>query len=152
MKKTRLPANRIIPIVTAIVAIVFIYYGLTKYGFWDDLKGPRPGFVPTLISVLLLALSLLSFFSSFKEEAPVFPREGWYCALGMVGIVISTFIIGLVPSVALYMVLWLRFFEKSSWKTTLIALFVILAIVIGVFSMWLGIDFPQGIILDAIFR
>jgi hypothetical protein len=151
-KKTKLPANRIIPIVTALVAIVFIYYGLTKYGFWDDMKGPRPGFVPTLIAGLLLALSLLSFLSSFKEKAPVFSRESWYCALGMVGLVISTFIIGLVPSVALYMVLWLRFFEKSSWKTTLIALFVIMAIVIGVFSMWLGIDFPQGIILDAIFR
>ncbi|AEV29795.1 Tripartite tricarboxylate transporter TctB family [Sphaerochaeta pleomorpha str. Grapes] len=151
-KKFKVPANRIIPVFTALVAIVFMYYGLTKYGFWDAMKGPRPGFVPTLISVLLLALSLISFISSFKEEAPVFPMDGWLCALGMVSIIVSTFIIGLVPSVALYMVLWLRVFEKSSWKTTLIALVVIMAIVIGVFSLWLGIDFPKGIILDAIFR
>ena len=151
-KRFKVPVNRIIPVFTALVAIVFLYYGLTKYGFWDAMKGPKPGFVPTLISILLLALSLLSFIGSFKEEAPVFPKEGWYCALGMVGIIVSTFVIGLVPSVAIYMVVWLRVFEKSTWKTTLIALVVIMAIVIGVFSMWLGIDFPNGIILDAIFR
>jgi len=150
--KYKLTFKGIIPIFTILVSVIFIYFGFTKYGFWDPMKGPKPGFVPVLISFLLLGISLLALFTSLKEEAPEFPKDNWYCVLGMVALVIGSFIIGLIPSVIVYLLVWLKRFEKVSWKSTIIVMAIVLVIVIGVFVMWLGIDFPKGIILDAIFR
>jgi hypothetical protein len=140
----------IIPVVTAVIAAVFIYLGLTKYGFWHEMRGPLPGFFPTIIGFTLLGVSLLAFLGARKEEETRYPIENWYPALGVVAIMLSTLVIGMLPSLAVFVILWLRFFEKFSWKTTLIGFAVIMAIVIGAFVLWLGVPFPKGFIYDLI--
>ncbi len=84
MQTKKVSSKMLIPIVTAIIAIVFIYFGITKYGFMHEVRGPLPGFFPTIIGFLLLALSVLAFIGSLKEESPGFPVENWYPALGVV--------------------------------------------------------------------
>jgi len=142
--------NQMIPLATAAMAGVFLWLGLSKYGFWHDAKGPMSGFFPVVISAALLLVSILTFFQSFSEKRPVLPLLNWLPALGVVLILGSTLLLGMVPSLALYVVLWLRLFEKYDWKTTLITTTVIMAIVIGCFVLWLGVPFPQGLIYEAI--
>ena len=64
----------------------------------------------------------------------------------------ATFLIGLIPSAGLYVIVWLRWYEKFTWKTTLIAFAVIMAIVVGCFVLWLQVPFPRGIVFNAILK
>ncbi len=142
--------NQMIPLGTALMAGVFLWLGLSEYGFWHDAKGPMSGFFPVVISAALLLVSIATFLQSFSEKRPALPLINWLPAFGVVLIIGSTFLLGMVPSLALYVVLWLRLFEKYDWKTTLITTTVIMAIVIGCFVIWLGVPFPQGLIYEAI--
>lgn len=142
----RIHSKQIIPIITAIIAIVFLTVGITQLGFWDAHEGPKPGFFPSIIATVMLLTSILAFFQSLKDtvKADYNKHEFLVIAAGA-GVIAASFLIGLVPSCLLFVVLWLKIFEKESWKITLIVLAVISAIVIGVFVLWLGIQFPMGV-------
>lgn len=148
MKK--LTSKMLIPVVTTVIAGVFIAMGYVKYGFWDHTKGTLPGFFPVIIGLLLLGTSVLVFLSALKEEGTRYPVENWYPALGTLAVILATFVIGMLPSLAIFVLLWLRWFEKLSWKTTLIVFAIIMGIVIGAFMMWLGVPFPKGMLYDMI--
>lgn len=151
-KKKKITTMQVIPLVGIVIAIVFIVLGLTKYGFWDEFKGPKPGFFPVIVSFALLLGSILALVFSFKEEQKfVWALDQWLLPLCVVGIFLATTIIGLMPSVALFVLLWLRLVEKSPWKTTIKTFLVIEVIVIGVFVLWLGVPFPKGLIYTLIF-
>jgi hypothetical protein len=143
-------SKQIIPIGACIVGLLFLVLGLTKYGFWDPMQGPRPGFYPVIISIGLIATSILAFIGSFKDKDASFPVENWYCAIGLIAIILASFVIGMVPSILAFLLLWLRWFEKCTWKTTIITTIVMMAIVIGAFVLWLDVDFPMGIIYNLI--
>jgi len=149
--KKRFGVNQVIPIAAALIAGVFIYLGLTQYGFWSPVKGPLPGFFPVVIAVGMLITAVFAFIFSFKEAAPAWPRENWAAVLSGALIIAATYFIGLIPSIGVYVIVWLKWYEKCSWKTTLITLAVVMAIVIGCFVVWLGVPFPNGLIFDAIF-
>ncbi len=145
-------AKILIPVATAVISVVFIWMGLGKYGFWHQMKGPMPGFFPVIIGFAMLAVSVLAFFQSLKEEAPDFPVANWLVPLGLLALVAASYIIGMIPSIAIYMLVWLKWYEKCTWKATIIAFVIIMAIVVGAFAIWLRIDFPKGIIYNLIFR
>jgi small-conductance mechanosensitive channel len=144
--------NQLIPVLTALMAVAFIWLGLSKYGFWSDTKGPLPGFFPVVVAVAMLFVSLLTFVQSFRGSVPSWPAENWLVVLSAVLIIGGTFLIGMVPSLAVYVLIWLRRFEKCTWRTTLVTTAVIMAVVIGCFVIWLGVPFPKGLIYNAIFR
>jgi len=148
MQKKKITSKMLIPAFTALVAVVFISSGYAKYGFWHPTRGPLPGFFPVIIGSLLLVMSVLGFISSLKEEGTEYPLENWYPAFGTVLVMLATVVIGMLPSLALFVVLWLRWYEKYSWKTTLIVFAIIMGIVVGAFVFWLGVPFPKGIIYD----
>lgn len=144
MKKINM--KQIMPLILAAVAAVFAYVGFTKLGFWHSVDGPQPGFFPSIMAIVMFLTSILAFVQSLKEtDKPKYHKEELLVIASVAGIIAATSIIGLLPSCFLYVVIWLRFFEKSSWKSTLTVLAVIAVIVIGVFQMWLGIQFPMGL-------
>lgn len=151
-EKRTIPIMQIIPIGGILISIVFIYLGFTKYGFWDPFKGPRPGFFPIIISVAMLVASVAALVFSFKEENPAWPKENWLLPLCVLVLFATTHVFGMILSLLVFVVLWLRIFEKCTWKTTIVFSVVLMAIVISVFSLWLKIPFPNGIIYDAIFN
>ena len=57
-------------------------------------------------------------------------------------------VIGMLPALAIFVVLWLKIMEKAPWKDVIIILAIVMAIVIGVFVLWLKVRFPAGIIFD----
>ncbi|MBU0927739.1 MAG: tripartite tricarboxylate transporter TctB family protein [Spirochaetes bacterium] len=156
MDRKRSPApfgvNQVIPIAAAAMAGVFIWLGLGRYGFWHEDKGPLPGFFPVVIATAMLIFSAFAFFASFKEAAPSWPRANWYVVLSVALIIGATFLLGLIPSIAIYLLVWLRLYERCSWRATLVTFGVVMAIVVGCFVLWLGVPFPKGIIFELIFR
>ena len=150
MQTKKITSKMVIPIITALISLAFIFLGVTKYGFWHELRGPLPGFFPTIIGITLFVISIIAFLGGRKEEGTHYPIENWYPALGVVAIMLSTLVIGMLPSLAIFVILWLKWYEKFSWKTTLIGFAIIAAIVIGAFVLWLGVPFPRGFIYNLI--
>lgn len=141
--------KQLVPVLGAAVGVVFAYLGFTQLGFWDTTAGdgPMPGFFPSIMAIVLILSSVLSFLQSFKEEEKAkYNKEELLVIGGGAAIFAGTFIIGLLPMCYLFVVLWLKLFEKETWKNTLTVLAVIMAITLGVFYFWLGIQFPMGLL------
>ncbi len=139
----------LIPIITAAIGVAFLTLGLTKYGFWHDVKGPLPGFFPTLVGIVLVVISVLALIQSFKDPSKPVPMENWLPALGALGIILGTFVFGMLFSIIVFLIGWIHFYEKYNWKTTITTTVIMVAIVVGVFMFWLQVPFPKGLILDA---
>ena len=65
-KKKGFNLRAVIPLATAIVALVFIVVGLKDYGFWN--AQPTPGFFPIIIAVVLLASSIACFIQIARDK------------------------------------------------------------------------------------
>ena len=130
---------------------MFIIVGLKDYGFW---KGqPTPGFFPIIIAVVLLVSSIACFLQIARDrdsETVRYNRNELMVMLGAAAIILCTFLIGLVPSCLIYIFLWLKFVEHASWKVIVIIELIMAAIILGVFTFWLQIRFPMGLLLDMI--
>ncbi len=138
--------KRLVPLIFIVMGVVYAVMGFTKLGFWDSVDGPRPGFFPSIMAVVMVITSLVALLQSFKNtEKVVFKPEELLVIAGGIGIFAATFIIGLIPTLFLYVILWLKIVEKTSWKATLIILAVVAFITLGVFGMWLGVQFPMGL-------
>jgi len=151
-KQNKFNLRSIIPLATAVVALVYIVVGLKDYGFWKD--QPTPGFFPIIIAVVLLAASIACFIQVARDksgEAVKYNRNELMVMLGAAGIILCTFLIGLVPSCLIYILLWLRFVEKASWKVVIVIEIIMAVIILGVFTAWLQIRFPMGLLGDLIF-
>lgn len=147
--KKGLNLRLVIPIATIIISLVFIVVGITQYGFWTN--QPTPGFFPIIIAVCLLASSIGAFIqvARDKDSAPVkYNRNELLVMLGALGIIIGTFIVGLPVSCLIYVLLWLKLVEHAPWKVVIIIEIIIAAIILGVFSAWLQIRFPEGVVGD----
>ena len=151
MEKKKWNLRTVIPLATIGISLVYILVGLKDYGFW---KGqPTPGFFPIIIAVVLLASSIACFIQIARDkdsEAVRYNRNELMVMLGAAGIILCTFVIGLVPSCLIYIFLWLKFVERASWKVILIIECIMAAIILGVFTFWLQIRFPMGLLLDMI--
>ena len=95
---------------------------------------------------------LVTVFTSLKKDGKAVYHKGelLVIAVALAIILSSLYLLGMLPTLGLFVVLWLRLVEKTPWKTTLIILAIVAAIVLGVFVFWLGVRFPKGAILNAI--
>lgn len=144
MKKMSM--RQLLPIIMALLGSIFAIVGFLQLGFWNKIDGPMPGFFPSIMAIVMVGTSILAFFQSLKEKQKTeYKKEEILVIMAGAGIFAVTFLIGLLPTLFLYVILWLKIFEKESWKSTLIVLAVTLAISIGVFYIWLGVQFPVGL-------
>ncbi|MEG1657586.1 MAG: tripartite tricarboxylate transporter TctB family protein [Oscillibacter sp.] len=147
MEKKKFNTKAIIPLLTAAFALVFIVLGVTKYGFWSN--QPMPGFFPTIIAVILLLASTVCFIQLVRSKdnaSPVCNKNELMVILGAAGIILGTYVIGLVASCLVYLFIWLKFVEHASWKTIVVVEIILAAIVVGVFVTWLQVRFPMGLL------
>ena len=152
MKK--IGTKQIVPLCIIAVCVVFLITGLQKFGFWNaKQKSPTAAFVPSIICVLLIVICVITIISSLKESGKaVYHRQEFLMIGTAVAIIAGIYLIGMLPTLAIFTVLWLKVLEKAPWKTTIIILVIVMAIVIGVFVLWLGVRFPQGMLYEMIFK
>ena len=143
-KAVKIPTKVIVPVVTCAIGILFASIAFGQYGFWDSVAmKPTKGFFPGIISIGLIALSVLAFINGLKSPTAEFRLINWYVPLAVLLIIAATYVIGMIPSLLIFVFLWLKVYEKQSWTTTIIALligniivvkgftFVILAVIIN---------------------
>lgn len=141
--------KQVMPLLIIAVCALFISNGLGKFGFWDSSKGPSAAFVPTIVCVMLIALCVIDFVKSFKDTKVVkyYKDEFVMIATGIV-LLAAVHFIGMLPALAIFVVLWLKLVEKAPWKHIILILAIVMAIVIGVFVMWLHVRFPEGVLFE----
>ena len=151
-KNVKIPSKILVPIVTLAVGVLFAVISFGQYGFWDsNAMKPTKVFFPGIISVALIALSVLAFINGLKSPNAEFKLINWYVPAAVLLIIGSTYVIGMIPSLLIFVFLWLKVYEKQSWVTTLVSLAIVAFIVIGCFRIWLDIQFPIGFIGELIF-
>ena len=151
-KTVKIPTKVIVPVVTCAIGILFASIAFGQYGFWDSVAmKPTKGFFPGIISIGLIALSVLAFINGLKSPTAEFRLINWYVPLAVLLIIAATYVIVMIPSLLIFVFLWLKVYEKQSWTTTIIALLIVSFIVIGCFRIWLDIQFPIGFIGELIF-
>lgn len=151
-KTVKIPTKVIVPVVTCAIGILFASIAFGQYGFWDSVAmKPTKGFFPGIISIGLIALSVLAFINGLKSPTAEFRLINWYVPLAVLLIIAATYVIGMIPSLLIFVFLWLKVYEKQTWTTTIIALLIVSFIVIGCFRIWLDIQFPIGFIGELIF-
>jgi hypothetical protein len=139
----------LIPVCSGILAIFWFFYGITHYGFWDELKGPMPGFVPSLIAMVLFLISVFGVIQSFREKDTKKTLESWTILLAAFITFGIVFLIGMIPALMVFVFVWLKFYEKTGWKNTFIILLVSFSIAYGVFVVWLEVPFPRGLLFES---
>ena len=112
---------------------------------------PTKGFFPTIMSVALMLISVLGIINGIKAEKVEFKLANWFVPAGLLAVMGASFLIGLVPAILIFEFVWLKLYEKVSWKATIITLAIVVFIVVCCFQLWLGIDFPVGLIGNLIF-
>lgn len=138
----------VFPIVLIIISVTFMILGVSTFGFWDSSKGPLGGFYPTLISGLLLCVSTASLLQAKKEKEPIFPKQDWLVVLAVLAIFLCTHMIGMLPSILVFLFFWLFKIEKYTWKKAVVFACCVALVIYLVFGLWLGIVFPKGFIVN----
>ncbi|ONI41761.1 hypothetical protein AN396_03210 [Candidatus Epulonipiscium fishelsonii] len=142
----KITVKQIFPGILIIISLFFIYEGIVNIGFWDGDNGPKGGFYPTIIAVVLLIGSIVSLMQSLKEDKAEFFRDDFKVIFAGAAIIAGAMLIGLLPSIAIYLIIWMKVIEKMSWKSTLIFAGATTIIVYLVFGVWLAIQFPMGLL------
>jgi len=144
--------NRVIlPFITAFLGGVWVFIGLSQYGWYTDGK-PGSGFFPTITGALLLLMSILAVISESKLETPKFWIFHFHPIIMAVGVVLLAMLIGFFPALTLYVFGWLKWYEKYNLKTSLLATVLTITGMYGVFAMWLRVPFPVGFFIEGILR
>jgi hypothetical protein len=126
-----------------------------KYGF-GSLSEPGVGFITFFAGAILALLSLLLFFSSFREkEKPAGLRELW-AGLDVKKVLYVLMLLVVYPvllrpagfPLSTFVLLFLLFRVKGSYGiwTTLLASFFVTAVSYLVFQVWLQVQLPRGIL------
>ena len=126
-----------------------------KYGF-GSLSEPGVGFITFFAGAILALLSLLLFFSSFREkEKPADLRDLW-AGLDVKKVLYVLMLLVVYPvllrpvgfPLSTFILLFLLFRVKGSYGiwTTLLASFFVTAVSYLVFQVWLQVQLPRGIL------
>ncbi|MGN1164541.1 MAG: tripartite tricarboxylate transporter TctB family protein, partial [Candidatus Ornithospirochaeta sp.] len=139
-------------LVTTVIGIVWVFLGVSKYGLWNDAEGPMSGFFPTIVGSALIFFSIIGFLQSLTQGKVKFEKSALLIVGSVAMILILNYLIGLLPALLIFYVLYLKLIEKYSWKTTIIATVFFGGIVYGAFKVWLGVPFPKGLLFSLIWR
>ena len=132
----KIQMKTIFPIIMASIAIFFIVFGIAVFGFWDETAGPLSGFFPAIIGSVLLLVSVICIITSFKSKVETkFYKSEIYLILAAIATFCVGYLIGFIPGLFVFLILWMKVIEKSSWKQTLILSLSVTIVLFGIFGI-----------------
>ena len=147
MKTSNISTRVILPAITLVLGLLWLIYGLVEYGWWGD-NGPQSGFFPAIVGTLLSVISGFAIAGNWNKENPSYIWASFHPLLAAIAVVLAALIIGFFLALALFIFLWIKVYEKYSWSKAVITTVVTIAIFYGIFSLWLRVPFPEGVIFD----
>lgn len=140
--------ERVVAALCVLVGGFWAFKGFVTYGFWVD-KGPGGGFLPIVIGLLTVILSLVLLKRSFTKKAenktPV-NLKIFIPIFSVLAAVFLTKILGLVLTMVIMVFIWLKFLEKYTYLHASISAMLVGIFVYGIFRLWLQVLLPTGLI------
>ena len=149
MKGSKINTRVAIPAVTCCLGILWVVYGLMEYSWWDS-NGPASGFFPAIIGVLLACVSVIAVLDGRKIEPPKYLKASYHPLFAAIATVLGALVIGFFPALFVYILGWLKLYEKYGWKLSLSVSGITALCCYGIFVLWLRVPFPMGFIMNAI--
>jgi hypothetical protein len=140
----------VIPAVIMLVLSAIVILATWSLGYWTDFS-PGPAFAPVWIGaagILLVVLRLLEARSAARTGLEWPDRTGLVriglTMGGLVALCVLSPIVGMVPSVALFIAFFLLAVARRRLVPTLATVAVTTGLIYGVFVLWLGLRLPTG--------
>jgi hypothetical protein len=133
-----------------------VWFALTAaqhYPYWGP-NGPGSGFFPVWLGAVMASLAVLLFVAATRARDPGsswLPTGRGARRLGVVLVVTALLIgllnvVGMILGTGLFLVVLLRFVERYSWRLTLAVAVSVSAVNWLVFTYWLLVPFPVGVL------
>lgn len=148
------PAHRDVELGVALASAIFalvVIYGSLQVGVdWAE-DGPKAGFFPFYVAVIILIASIVNFVQVLKE----IPRSRLFAEWGQLGQVVSVVIptaiyVALVPFAGIYVAsalliaFFMRWFGKYGWPSILAIAIGLPVVTFFVFEEWFLVPLPKG--------
>jgi hypothetical protein len=139
----------------ALVAVgVLVLRDALRLGIGWGTDGPRSGFFPFWLAVLLLVCCVAIAVQAWRrcESGPFVSRAGVAPVLKMLlpatGAVLVTQFLGLYVAIALYMALYMRWIGRHSWVAIAAISLTFPVVTFVVFERWFLVPMPKGPLED----
>ncbi|MGE0521826.1 MAG: tripartite tricarboxylate transporter TctB family protein [Variibacter sp.] len=148
------PAHRDVELGVALASAIFalvVIYGSLQVGVdWAE-DGPKAGFFPFYVAVIILIASIVNFVQVLKE----IPRSRLFAEWGQLSQVVSVVIptaiyVALVPFAGIYVAsalliaFFMRWFGKYGWPSILAIAIGLPVVTFFVFEEWFLVPLPKG--------
>ncbi|WP_262685641.1 tripartite tricarboxylate transporter TctB family protein [Paenibacillus baimaensis] len=137
-------AIKVVPFILGL--FFFIYSSRMSFGTWNN---PGPGLWPTCLSVLIMVVSVMLFFTDRngdRKDDESFTTDSRYSLYGVLSLALFIVLfeqIGLsLPSIAVFL-FWTRFLGMERWITSILVSLGLTAAIYMIFAWGLHIPFPE---------
>jgi hypothetical protein len=148
------PSHRNVEVgVAAIIAFFALIgiYGSLKVGIgWAD-DGPRAGFFPFYVSLIVLISSIINVMPALAAPNTGKLFAEWSQLRQVVSVLVPTLIyVGLVPYIGIYMasalliLVFMRWFGQYRWTVAVAVSVVVPILVFLMFEIWFLVPLPKG--------
>ena len=111
--------NKAAPLICLAVGSYWIFLGVTKYQLWVT-NGPGGGLFPAIAGILMVLCSIILLRRFMKSgETTRMQTKTILLIAATIVTVLAVNIIGIIPALGLFMILWLKLYNKSSLKLSL---------------------------------
>lgn len=138
--------RKVFPIIGIAAGLYWIIAGLFVYDFWVR-KGPGGGFMPVLAGILALVFGIKTLIQNSKDKSPsVFSWKAMVPVAALAALVLSSYVLGLIVSIAIFIFVWMKFVEKFKTVRSAVTGILTAAALYGIFGLWLKVALPQGLL------
>lgn len=125
-----------------------------QYEMLADSGGIGSAFLPRVLSGILIFLSLFYLWNVFKQKQAtksnkkvrrlIIKKQFIFIAALFVGLFLVN-ILGLIVTWSLFLIGGLHYFERTSWKKSILFSIVTMVCLYFIFVQWLKVSFPTGV-------
>ena len=141
------------------VAALFFVFGAVvisdsvRLGFgWQEVHGPRPGYFPFYIGLLICIASVVNFVLALRVKPE---RNKTFVEVGQLKLVLTVLVptaiyaflvtwIGIYASSILFIGFFMRWLGRYAWWKVALVSILTVAVFFVVFEMWFKVPLPKG--------
>jgi hypothetical protein len=141
-----------------VAALFFIFGSIVVYDSlrlgagWQEVHGPRPGYFPFYIGLLICIASVVNVARAFALRGE---RNKTFVQVGQLKMVLTVLIptaiyaflvtwIGIYASSVLFIGFFMRWLGKYAWWKVVVVSLVTVAVFFVVFEIWFKVPLPKG--------
>jgi hypothetical protein len=143
-----------VAIATALFGII-VMVGSTQVGIGWGVEGPKAGFFPFYVGVVIMISSGINLFRTFSETKPDWVFASWSQLRAVLSVLLPTAVyVGSLPYLGIYLTSMLligsfmRWLGRYSWVTTLAIAIGTPVVIYFTFEKWFLVPLPKGPIED----